>query len=206
VRRPPFALPVVALLALGLAACGGTGGRTGSATQTASSAAAAAPPPATNATLGVAQGRLEPDYDGDDSTVLGNGQEATAADTRAIAALVERYYAAGARGDGAGACALTSPSFAATIPEDYGQELGPAIPPGAETYLRGARTCTAVLSLLFEHLRGQLAAAVEVTAVRLKGDYGYAIVGSATLPASLIEVGREGGAWRIDGLLGRPLP
>jgi hypothetical protein len=196
--KRPIVLFAAAPLALGVAACGETGRLTGAVSTRASGAPSAMAMPA--------RANLEAGYDLDDGPVRSYGHAASGPDARRIAALVTRYYAAGARGDGATACALTSTTFGATIPADYGQELGSAIPPGAEAYLRGAKTCAAVLSLLFAHVHRQLAARIEVTAVRLQGDYGYALVGSTTLPASLIEVGREGGAWKIEELLGRPLP
>jgi ketosteroid isomerase-like protein len=200
--RPLLATVALALLAQGALACARTAGRAGV------SGADRAELGAQRALAGERSGerRLAPGYDSEDSAVLRFGLAARGADASRITALVERYYAAGARGDGAAACALTSPSFAATVPADYGQELGWAIPPGAQAYLRGANSCAAVLSLLFEHQREQLAAPVVVTGVRLRGDHGYAVVDSTTLPASFVEVARERGGWRIDGLLGRPLP
>lgn len=145
-------------------------------------------------------------YDLDDNTVRHYGRPAGKSDVGAITAVVESYYAAAARGHGAAACALTSHTLAETMPYDYEQELGRTIPPGGVPYLRGATSCVAVLSLLFSHLHSELTAPVSVTAIRLTGSYGYALVDSTTLPASMIEVAREGDAWRIDELLGRPLP
>lgn len=184
-------LLAAALLGIGLVGCGGSGKAPGS---TSRSSDARAP------------GHAESYRDFDDNPVLTYGRAADAADRRAVTALVKRYYAAGAAGDGASACALTSRAFAQTIPEDYGQELGQAASSGVLALLRGARTCAAILSLLFEHYHDRLSAAVAVTGVRVDGEYGYALVGSATMPASVVEVGREGGVWRIDELLGRAVP
>jgi hypothetical protein len=189
----------VVLLMSGMWACGATHTQTDSTAVTVSTF-----PSALSATP--AHDNLQAGYDTDDHIVRNDGHTADRADAAAIAALVKRYYAYGASGDGAAACALTSPSLAGTVPEAYGQELGSAIPVGAERFLHGAKTCAAVLSLLFGHLHGQFAAAVEMIGVRLKGDFGYALVDSTTLPASMIEVAREGGIWKIDELLGRPLP
>jgi hypothetical protein len=194
--KPLVALLAAAAFALGTVACGAKNRQSRAAVQAEVVDSASAP----------LRGASGAGYDSDDGTVRGYGHEAGAADAKAIAALVKRYYAAGARGDGITACALTAPTFAATIPYDYGQELGPATPPGTEAFLRGAKTCATVLTLLFEHSREQLTAAVKVTDIRLKGNYGYALVDSTTLPVSRIEVGHEDGVWKIDGLLGRPLP
>jgi hypothetical protein len=193
-----IALLAACVFALGVVACGATDGQTDVAGHAKVVAVASDTTPAHD--------DLQAGYDSDDGTVRRYGREPGAADAKAIAALVKRYYAAGSRGDGTAACALTVPAFAATIPYDYGQELGPATPPGAAALLRGSKTCAAVLTLLFEHAHDQLAAPVEVTGIRLKGDYGYALVDSMTLPISRIEVGRGDGVWKVDGLLGRPLP
>jgi hypothetical protein len=199
--RLSIALLAAAACALVTAACGTTRRQVGAPQHTTSAAVVGADPKTTPT-----QDDFQGGYDTDDEPERDYGHKASAADAKAIGALVTRYYAAGARGDGAAACALTARTFASTVPADYGQELGSAIPPGAETYLRGAKTCAAVLSLLFEHARSQITAPVAVIGVRLKGSYGYALVGSMTLPTSLIEVEREDGVWRVDGLMGRPLP
>lgn len=192
----PIALLAVGAFALGTVACGTADRQPRVAAQTDVADSASAP----------LRGEMVAAYDSDDGTVRRYGHEAGGTDATAIAALVKSYYAAGAHGDGAAACAFTVPAFAVTVPYDYGQELGPATPSGAEAFLRGSTTCARVLTLLFEHARAELAAPVQVTGIRLEGDYGYAFVDSTTLPISRIEVGREGGVWRVDGLLGRPLP
>jgi hypothetical protein len=151
-------------------------------------------------------GQSQPGYDLDDGPVSDYGRTASGGEANAITTLVERYYALGAQGDGTTACKLTSPTFAATVPADYGQELGSAIPRETVKLLSGAKTCAAVLSLLFEREHRWLTAPATVTSIRLRGKYGYALVGSTTMPASLIEIERERDSWKIDGLLGRPLP
>jgi hypothetical protein len=144
--------------------------------------------------------------DDDEKTVLEYGHAANAADEHAVATLVADYYMAGAAGDGAMACALTAPAYAAAVPEQYGQDLGANAPSDTATLLSGASTCPAVLDRLLKRLRPELVAPVMVTEVRVKGNYAYAFVGSATIKAGFIEVVREAGVWKIDGLLGRPLP
>jgi hypothetical protein len=138
-------------------------------------------------------------HDGDDGSVVAYGRSASAVEERVIAALVERYHAVAVAGAGAVACSLIAPSVAGAIPEDYGRAPGP-------TYLRGGKTCSAVMSLLFKHAHGQLAGAVEVTGVRVEGDRAIALLGSGTMPAGDIIVRREHGAWKIDGLIEGPLP
>jgi hypothetical protein len=138
-------------------------------------------------------------HDSDDSSILAYGHAAGAAKKRAIAAAVKRYYMAAAAGDGATACSMLVSSIARAAPEDYGQAPGPA-------YLRGAKTCAAVMSLLFKHDHSQLTGMIAVTGVRVEGNQARALLGSTTMPAGYISVERERGAWKIDALLGGALP
>jgi hypothetical protein len=139
-------------------------------------------------------------HDSDDGLILSYGHSASASDTRAIAAIVERYYSAAATGNGAQACSMMVPAFGAAVAEDYGRgSAGPS-------YLRGATTCRAVMSLLFEHLHANLAGALAVTGVRVKGDTAYAFIGSRTMPASYIVAQRGVSGWKFTALLGEALP
>lgn len=147
-----------------------------------------------------------PYRDGDDESVLAYGHEAGPSDARAVTKLIERYYAAAAAGDGRTACALTAPGLGQTITAHYEEELGSNAPAGLAAAMRGVNDCGSALTALFRLLHAELAAAVSVTGVRLQGSYGYGLIGSPTLPASFIAVGREGASWKIDGLLGRSVP
>jgi hypothetical protein len=138
-------------------------------------------------------------HDEDDGDLAVYGHTAGKADTRTITALVKRYYVAAAAGDGAAACSMIGSTLAETIPEDYGREPGPS-------YLRGGKTCQAVASLLFKHLHSQTTGAVQVTNVLVTGSHALALFGSRTMPASDIALKRERGVWKIDGLIGGPLP
>ncbi|MGC2373174.1 MAG: hypothetical protein WA484_04790 [Solirubrobacteraceae bacterium] len=138
-------------------------------------------------------------YDKDDGVISGFGHAADARDEHAVTVVVKRYYEAAAAGDGATACSLTYPIFAKAIPEDYGQEPGPS-------YLRGAKTCAAVMSLFFEHEHQRLTAALEVTGVRMGDGEALVLLGSKTESASFVALKRSHGAWRVDELLGFPLP
>jgi hypothetical protein len=138
-------------------------------------------------------------FDADDNSIRTYGHAAVRVDKQAIAAVVKRYYAAAVAGDGTRACSMILPSFAKAIPEDYGQAPGPA-------YLRGAKTCAAVMGLLFRQVHRQVAAAFEVTGVRVEGISALAILGSRVLPARYLSLERQGGAWRIVGLLDESLP
>jgi hypothetical protein len=138
-------------------------------------------------------------HDSDDGIVLNYGHAANAADTRAIAIEAKRYYAAAAADNGKKACSMMTASDAGSVAEDYGSGAGPA-------YLRGGKTCEAVMSRLFEHSHAKLTGAIDVTGVRVKEGSAYALIGSTKLPASLIILKHEGGAWKINSLLGGALP
>jgi hypothetical protein len=137
-------------------------------------------------------------HDSDDGRIANYGQAADAADSRAVTALVKRYYAAAAASDGARACALMYSIFAEAIPEDYGRGAGPRISRG--------NTCAVVMSKLFKHNHGRLAGAIVVTGVRVSANQGRALIGSETIPASYLFVKRERGIWKVDALFGQPLP
>jgi hypothetical protein len=137
--------------------------------------------------------------DSDDGATFAFGHRPSAAAGRAIASVVERYYAAASKSDGAAGCALLQPSLARSLPESYGGPLGPS-------YLRGARTCGTTLSLFFRHYHAQLAASIEVFAVRVQGSTARAIFSSRTMPASDVFLTAERSSWRPIEVLGHPLP
>lgn len=137
-------------------------------------------------------------HDKDDDPFLHYGHPAGAADARAVAAVVKRYYAVAGAGNGTAACSLLSSGLSTSVPEDYGRGAGPS-------YLRGGRTCPAVMTTLFHHFHNQLAGPVEVTDVRVKGSQAHAMLGSPTMPAGMLVLAREGRAWRLEELLGRVL-
>jgi hypothetical protein len=197
--RSLLTLPSIALLGLGVGACGEAGKRTGSASRSSSSAAAAA------AATTLAQSRLPTDrdedndnpgssrYDADDSPVLRFGYAASLAEVRAIASLVRRYYGDGAAGDGASACSLLYSLLRESVVEEYAQSPG----------LRG-KTCAEVLSKLFKRRHRELAgdvAALKLTIVRVGGDSGLALVRFGATRERRVLVRRERGAWKMGVLL-----
>jgi hypothetical protein len=137
--------------------------------------------------------------DHDDKATYAYGHRPSAATASAIAILVKRYYEAASAGDGSAACAMMAPSFARSVPEDYGQVSGPS-------HLRGGKTCPAVMSLLFEHIRQQLAETITVLQVRVEGSTAQVVFSSRKMPASSIFLARQGGSWKVVQLLGGPLP
>lgn len=137
--------------------------------------------------------------DSDDRAIFVYGRPPSAVTRRAITNLVKRYYAAASSDDGAAACPMISPGLAGSVAEDYGQAPGPS-------YLRGGRTCPAVMSKLFQHYRGQLQEAITVVAVRVDGGEAHTVISSRRMPASVVFLVRRVGSWRLQELLGQPLP
>jgi hypothetical protein len=137
--------------------------------------------------------------DSDDLDSLRVGHPASAADRKAVEAIVKRYYAVAVTGDGASACSLMDRAFAKSVPIDYGQFGAP--------YLHGGKTCAEIATREFKHSRKLLASAIYITAVHLEHpDRAYALFGSRTAPAGFIAVQREGRSWKIASLVGRPQP
>jgi hypothetical protein len=207
---PLVALSSIALLGLGVSACGGAGKRTSSASQSPSSASVTGGAVRTASPATPTQSHLptysdsdndnpgNSRYDSDDSPVLYFGHAASTADGRAIRALVKRYYATGAASDGATACSLLYPIIAESVAEEYGQ-----LP-----LLRG-RNCAEVMSKLFKQRHGELAsdvAGLEVTRVRVSGNRGLAMLRFGAKPESRVLVKQESGVWKMDVLLDIGMP
>jgi hypothetical protein len=135
-------------------------------------------------------------YDSDDSGVVGFGSVAGPQDSAAITALLKRYYAIAAKGDGAVGCSLMYSVFAEAIVEDYGTPLGPRA-------LKG-KTCAAVMSRLFEQEHKQLvekAKTLRVASVRVSGRRGIAFLMFTGSTNRYISVQRERNNWKLDALL-----
>jgi hypothetical protein len=138
-----------------------------------------------------------------DDEKMAFGHPASSADARAVTALVKRYYAAGAAGDGAAACHLIYSTLAESVPEDYGR------PPGPPS-LRGT-TCAVVISKMFKPLQRRLSvesATLKVAAVRVSFNLGSVQLGFAGhKPDRYVLVHRELGRWKMDLLVdvGQPV-
>jgi hypothetical protein len=134
------------------------------------------------------------DNNDDDARDLNYGHAATPAEERSVAGLVRRYYAAAAAGDGAQACRLLVPLTAESVVEDDGRSPS----------LRG-RTCTVVMSKLFKLQHRTLAgksAALEMFAVRIKGNRGLALLEFPEIhEVRQLGLRRVAGTWRIVDLL-----
>jgi hypothetical protein len=141
--------------------------------------------------------------DTNNDSVRDFGDPANAFDREAIAALIKRYYAAAAVGDGAMACSMLSPTLASSVAEDYGPRS--AGPP----YLHAGTSCPTLTTLLFRHFRSRIAAEIpllEVRRVRIHQHQGLALLSFGRLPERQIPVAHEEGSWKIDALLDSELP
>jgi hypothetical protein len=127
------------------------------------------------------------------------GHAAGASEARTIAALLGRYYAAAAEGSGTKACALLYYIRAESLAEEYGRPPGPL-------YLSGADSCQAVLARVFAHFHSQLEQAPTVTAVRVEGDRAQALLAWSKLVPGSIELRREGSVWKLNMPLALALP
>jgi predicted small secreted protein len=203
--KSPLALLVIALLSLGVAACGGAGKGVGSASHSSSNAT-----PAGDYLRGDddAEGDESPNHkDIDDDPLRHYGDAAGAADERAVTGLVKRYYAAAAAGDGAVGCSLLLIRLAKD--SNLGQAAEKAYPPALDVPPLHGKSCAQIMSLLFKEDHEQLAAdstTLQVTSVRVNGRHGLALLGFRTTPERQIRVERDGGAWKLDALLDRELP
>ena len=138
-------------------------------------------------------------YDGDDGSVVTYGHPASTSEAQPLVAFVKRYYAAAARDDGRTTCTMIRPIFAKALPEDYGSRNGPL-------FLRGAKTCSAVMARLFKQDHRLMASPLVVTSVRVGGGKALVLLGSKTAPASVVELEKLKGALRLIGFSGGPLP
>lgn len=180
------------LLGLGLMACAGSGTTT-------------KPSPVAGSASGtVAIGGVDRDPSGeeelrnrdvDDAQILGFGRAAGVLEAATVTALVKRYYARAAAGDGAEGCMMLYSTIAESIVESYGRPPGPPA-------LRG-KTCATVMSKLYGQRHRELAEAaskLRVAGVRVKGDQGLALLSLGGVSEPHVLVRREDGAWKIDVL------
>jgi hypothetical protein len=192
-------LPAVILLSMSLGACSATS-KAPSSTADASKANTASTTVTAQMATGSPRAQANPqrDVDGDNENNdddYNSGHAASTATTRAVRALVGRYYADAAAGNGAQACSLVYSIFAEEIPEEYGEPPGPPA-------LRGS-TCATVLSKLFKREHRRMAAdltQLEVAAVRVKAHHALVLLSFRTKSRE-IRVHLEHGVWKIDELL-----
>lgn len=201
---------VATLLCAGASACGN--GRAGSSPRVSANETTADAAPARSAPGPTIEGYLASDGDsdrddrgrksyylmrsrGEDTFVAASaGDLAAPPDRRAVAALIERYYAAAAGANAVEACSLLDPELAAGLAEGQGQSN------------RGVARCAAALTpLLREEHRALVqdnVAKMVVIEVRVKADIATATIGFRAMPVIQIRAKRDNRIWRMDALLG----
>jgi ketosteroid isomerase-like protein len=211
-NNPVFCAAALALV-LGLCSCGGTSNNPTSSSNTAATSHNTAATSQGVEPLPAATGprgpggilKIDGDSDADDRSKATSRDDqgemvlparlnsgSSAADKRAIEALVKRYLAAAAAGDGATGCSLLYSGLAAAT----------AAQPGSPR--PGQSACAAALSNAFaqerQHLAAEQVASMVVTGVHVNGVLGYVTLGFKRALESGIVVRREGRVWKMGAL------
>lgn len=185
------------LSAVGVSACGNA--TKGSGTERAGSATALAGGSPTGS--GVKDGDRDDDrrgsrFDPDTDEVLTYGPAAGPADRREIIALLRRYYAAAAAGNGELACSMLYWLFAETVIEEHSHGKGPRA-------LRG-NTCAQITSKVFKQRHRELVrdlARFEVTEVQLRAKQGWVRLRFGPASELLVSLHHDRGVWHMNNLL-----
>lgn len=178
------ALLASALLAVGIAGCGGA-----SAKQSVHRAADAAGHLKADGDKDADdQGAGYPHPEQDDQEFLARyGHGADPATASAIAVLVKRYYAATLAGDATRACALLDPTLARQLTEQSAAGACPA-------------ALAPALAQRHRYLLTEEPATMTVLGVYARGTLGLAVLGFRRSPETDVLVEREGSAWKLDSL------
>lgn len=178
-RRRSAGAALLAALACVVAGCGWSSGRAGSS--------------ASGSSTNAARHKRDRDYDfdhnDDDGEILDYGHAASAADSRAVGALIRRYYRAAAAENGAEGCALLIPALAESVAEQLSDSAGLRAP-----------DCARALGRLFELEHRKLAgeATVKVVLVRVDGERSLTMLSFANNPAvRQIFARRVDGSWKL---------
>jgi hypothetical protein len=197
-----------ALMVLGACACGGSSHRSPAASSASSAPSAVAGAATPRSSAGAPVGAPLQDGDGDDDRQGSRfdpdndesitwGSAAGPADRQAIVALITRYYALAAAGDGKHACTMLYWLVGETVVEEHSHGKGPAS-------LRGA-TCAQVATKVFRQRRRELARdvreGVNVTEIRVRAKKGWVRVRFGPARELLVFVHRTGGVWQMNNLL-----
>jgi hypothetical protein len=201
----------IALLSVGVVACGGTKERTAvsspihsplaSHNSTSSSQASTGPYLKDDGDKDSDDERHRGKRDDDDDRTLWApyGNEATHIVRQEVTKLVRTYFAVAAGGDGEKACALLYGSLAAGLGEGQSQSVRSA-----------GNACPMAVDRIFKERHQQLAAdevsTMVVTSVHVKGNFGLALLGFREVPEGAILIEREDNAWKIASALDSEIP
>jgi hypothetical protein len=143
---------------------------------------------------GDSDNRTKGAYDVDDRAIAAYGHAASRAQERAIAALMARYYAAVAAGDGVAGCALMSRSLAQALAEESSQ--------AGQATSGTARGCaTAFSSALPAARRLGRRTGVRAIGARVGTGQGFALLRMPSSEMRDMPVVREGGEWKVGALI-----
>lgn len=207
--RPALSLLAAGLLALSVAACGGSALGPGTTVERRDiplhpgvAFKPEAPARRLHADADHDNDPGKPDIDAPGDQLNFPGRPAKGAERATIATLVRRFYAAALAENGTRACSLLYSPLVEAAVEDY-------TPPAGPEYLRGARDCEQVTAGIFRYYHAALAAEVprlRVLQVLVKGRAGIVLLGFGGLPERKLPVIREGHTWRIDAPQDSELP
>lgn len=196
----------LALAGTVLAACGSTGKGVGAAASGAKRVAdgqsAGAPAPreslaAPSSGDGDGDSPEQTAFDSDDFHSMHFGHAADAADRQTITAIVERYYSALARQDGAKVCSMLLEVVAESLPEGEGQSA-----PVGRTGASHTSCAAAASTVLAESHRALTAEdrTLRVIGVRVRRRRASALLRFGARTARHILLYKEGGRWKLGTL------
>lgn len=135
-------------------------------------------------------------YDTDNDADPVFKQVTSAADHRAIVALIKRYYAVALEGDGAQACSMLDPLLVESLLEEHERGRGPPA-------LRG-KTCAQIATKTFAQSHRELVeenTSIDVLWVAVTGNLGTSLVRFGPYRELVLLTRRTDGVWRMDVLL-----
>jgi hypothetical protein len=202
----------MALLGLGVAACGS--GATSTKSQTVAGTVPTDPIPKATASLKAPpRPGIDDTYDEDDTAprkveehddeeIEIYGKPASPAEWQAAAAFAKAYFTAAAAENGVAACGLLVPSLAQGTGGNYEKPSDPS-------YLHG-KTCAEVMTKLFKHrhkLMAAEAAGLEITDVRVTSRTAFVLLAFKGIrERRYMGVERFGKGWKLEALLDSQYP
>jgi hypothetical protein len=135
-------------------------------------------------------------YDADNDANPTFGPAASITERQAIVALIKRYYAAAAAGDGGKACSMLDPLIVEAVVEEHHRGKGPPS-------LRG-NTCPQVASKVFKQRHRELTedvAELQVGWVQLQARQAVTLVHFGAMRELIVRVHRSHGGWQMNALL-----
>ena len=202
-------IAAIALSCLGLACCGGSVGRRGSAPAASTdSRTTAGSPTASIDDTPVTRGPLDTDddnprgtrYDGDDFSALHFGRVVDAAEAPAVTALVTRYFKAAAGEDAVEACPLVFWLLIEGVAEEHNR--------APRTASQRARVCRELMPAVWRGYHQELVSdsKLRVLSVGFKGNRGLVLLTFGSTPERIMVIHRQDGPWEINNFTATGFP